>query len=175
MHCCGRIPGAYERCQRPPVSCRGISGACGGPGQYYTRSASEWQERRPSLVDGFTAVPKVNNLRWGGGNPVEIGSATLPIKFVSPPSPTSPMEDLQPRVLPNQGGDPEVATGSELVFASHPRIQSPMVVHESHNILCWMNPHRHHRSLILLVLFPLCRHPAPARRLTWSECKESRT
>ena len=86
---------------------------------------------RPSLVDDSPAVPKVNNRCWGGGNPVEGGSATLPINLVSPPSTTSPMEDPQPRVLPNWGGDPEVATGSEPFSASHPRIQSPMVVLES--------------------------------------------
>ena len=85
----------------------------------------------PSLVDDSAALPKVNNLCWWGGNPVEGGSATLPINFVSPPSTTSPMEEPQLRVLPNWGGDPEVARGSEPVFASHPRIQSPMVVHES--------------------------------------------
>ena len=40
----------------------------------------------------------------GGGNLVEGGSATLPINLVSPPSTISPMEDPQPRVLPNLGG-----------------------------------------------------------------------
>ena len=59
---------------------------------------------------------------------MEGGSATLPINLVSPPTTTSPTEDPQ---LPNWGGDPEVATGSETVFASHPRTQSPMVVYES--------------------------------------------
>ena len=82
----------------------------------------------PSLVDDSPAMPKVNNLCWGGGNPVEGGSATLPINLVSPLTTTSPTEDPQ---LPNWGGDPEVATGSEPVFASHPRTQSPMVVHGS--------------------------------------------
>ena len=86
---------------------------------------------RPSLVDDSPAMPKANNLCWGGGNPVEGGSATLPINLVSPATTTSPTEDPQPRVLPHSGGDPEVATGSEPVFASHPRIQSPVVVHES--------------------------------------------
>ena len=85
----------------------------------------------PSLVDDSPAMPKVNNLCWGGGNPVEGGLATLPINLVSPLTTTSPMEDPQPRVLLNWGGDPEVAMGSEPVFASHPRIQSPTVVHES--------------------------------------------
>ena len=42
---CGRVPGAYERRQKPPVSCRGISGAYGGPGRYYISSAYEWHER----------------------------------------------------------------------------------------------------------------------------------
>ena len=73
-------------------------------------------------------MPKVNNLCWGGGNPVKGGSATLPINLVSPPTNTSPTEDPQ---LPKWGGNPEVATGWEPVFASHPRTQSPMVVHES--------------------------------------------
>ena len=57
-----------------------------------------------SLVDDSPAVPKVNNLCSEGGNPVEGGSATLPIKLVPPPSTTSPMADPQPRVLPNRGG-----------------------------------------------------------------------
>ena len=83
---------------------------------------------RPSLVDDSPAMPKVNNLCWGGGNAVEGGSATLPINLVSPPTNTSPTEDPQ---LPNWGGDPEIATRSGPVFASHPRTQSPMVVHES--------------------------------------------
>ena len=86
---------------------------------------------RPSLVDDSPAMPKVKNLCWGRGNPVEGGSATLPINLVSPPATTSPTVDPQPRVLPDWGGIPEVATGSEPVFASHQRIQSPVVVHES--------------------------------------------
>ena len=56
---------------------------------------------RLSLVDDSPAVPKLNNLCWGGGNPVDGGSATLPINSFSPPSTTSPMEDRQPRVLPD--------------------------------------------------------------------------
>ena len=40
---------------------------------------------RPSLVDDSATVPRVNNLYWGGGNPVEGGSATLRINLVSPP------------------------------------------------------------------------------------------
>ena len=83
---------------------------------------------RPSLVDDSLAMPKVNNLCWVGGNPVEGGSATLPINLVSPPTNRSPTEDPQ---LPIWGGDPAVATGSEPVFASDPRTQSPMVVHQS--------------------------------------------
>ena len=83
---------------------------------------------RPCLVDAFPAVPEVNNLCWGAENPVEGGSAALRIRFVSPSSTTFPVEDPEPRVLPNWAGDPEVA---ELVSASHPSIQSPLVVHES--------------------------------------------
>ena len=55
----------------------------------------------PSLVDGSPAMPKVNNLCWGGGNPVEGGSATLPISLVSSPRNTSLTEDPQ---LPKFGG-----------------------------------------------------------------------
>ena len=86
---------------------------------------------RPSVVDDSPAMPKVNNLCWGRGNSVEGSSATLPLNLVSPPTTTSPTEDPQPQVLPNRGGDPEVATCSEPVFASDPRIQSPVMVHES--------------------------------------------
>ena len=85
----------------------------------------------PFLVDDSPAMPKVTNLCWGGGNPVERGSATPPINLVSPATTTSPMEEPRPRVLHNWGGDAEIATGSDPVFASHLRIQSPMVVHES--------------------------------------------
>ena len=42
----------------------------------------------PSLVGDSPAVLKVDNLCWGGENPVETGSATLPINLVSPPSTT---------------------------------------------------------------------------------------
>ena len=52
-------------------------------------------EDRPSLVDDSPAMPKVNNLCSGGGNPAEGGSATLPINLVSPPATTSPTEDPQ--------------------------------------------------------------------------------
>ena len=83
---------------------------------------------RPSLVDDSLAMQKVKNLLWGGEDPVEGGSGTLPKNLVSPPTNTSPTEDPQ---LPNRGGGPEVLTGSEPVFASDPRTQSPLVVHES--------------------------------------------
>ena len=62
---------------------------------------------------------------------MEGGSATLPVNLISPPTTTSPTEDPQPWVLPSWGVCLEVATGSEPVFVSHPRIQSPVVVHES--------------------------------------------
>ena len=42
VHCCGGISGAYERRQRPPVSCRGIYGAYRGLGPNYVSSAYEW-------------------------------------------------------------------------------------------------------------------------------------
>ena len=61
----------------------------------------------PSLVDDSPAVRKVNSLCWGGGDPVEGGSANLPINLVSPSSTTSPMEDSQLRVLSDWGGDPK--------------------------------------------------------------------
>ena len=43
-----------------------------------------------------------------------------------------------------------------------------------HNIFLLTSPRRHHRSRILVVLFPLRRHPAPARRPTSSTRTESR-
>ena len=106
---------------------------------------------------------------------MEGGSATLPINLVRPPTTPSPTEDPQLRVLPNWGEDPEVATGSKPVFASHPRTQSPMLVHESPQYIVVDKSACHHPSRILLVLFPLRRHPAPAWWLTSSKCKESRT
>ena len=71
---------------------------------------------RPSLVDDSPAMPKVNNLCWGGGNPVEGGSATLPINLVSPPTTTSPTEDPQLRVLPNWGGGSRGCNGLGACF-----------------------------------------------------------
>ena len=68
---------------------------------------------RPSLVDDSPAMPKVNNLCWGGGNPVEGGSATLPINLVSPPTNTSPTEDPQP---PNLGGGSRGCNGIGACF-----------------------------------------------------------
>ena len=55
------------------MSCRGISGAYGGPCRYYISSAYEGAKDRPSLVDDYPAVQKVNNLCSGEGNPVEGG------------------------------------------------------------------------------------------------------
>ena len=83
----------------------------------------------PSLMNDTPAVPNVNSLCWGGENPVEGGSATLPTSLVSQPSTTFPMEDLQLRVLPNSGGGSRGCNGLEPVFASHPQTQSPTVVH----------------------------------------------
>ena len=65
-------------------------------------------------------------------SPVPVsGFKNRPCNLVSAPKTTSPMEDRQPRVLRNWGGDTEVAMGSEPVFASHLRVQSPVVVHQS--------------------------------------------
>ena len=71
---------------------------------------------RPSLVDDSLAMPKVNNLCWRGGNPVEGGSATLPINLVSPPTTTSPTEDPQMRVLPVSGGGSRGCNGIGACF-----------------------------------------------------------
>ena len=72
---------------------------------------------QPSLVDDSLAGPKVNNLCLGGGeNPVERGSATLPINFVSPPATTIPVEDPQPRVLPHLGGGSRGCNGLGALF-----------------------------------------------------------
>ena len=48
---------------------------------------------RTSLVDDSPAMPKVNNLCWGGGNPVQGGSGTLPINLVSATTTTSSTEE----------------------------------------------------------------------------------
>ena len=130
---------------------------------------------RPSLVDDSPARPKVNNLCWGGGNPVEGSSATVPINLASPPTITSPTEDLQLRVLPNWGGGIQRLQRDRSLFSLPIREPNHLWWFMSHhNILWWTIPQRHRRSRILLVLFPLRRHPASARRLTSSECKESR-
>ena len=68
---------------------------------------------RPSLVDDSPAMQKVNNLCWGGENPVEGGSATLPINLVSPLANTSPTEDPQ---LPNFGGGSRGCNGIGACF-----------------------------------------------------------
>ena len=66
---------------------------------------------RPSLVDDSPAMPMINNLCWGGGNPVEGGSATLP--------PLNYISYGRPPTAGIGGGDPKVATGWEPVVASH--------------------------------------------------------
>ena len=63
---------------------------------------------RPSLVDDSPAMPKVDNLCWGG--------ATLRINVVSPPTTTSPTEDPQPRVLPHFGGGSRGCNGLGACF-----------------------------------------------------------
>ena len=116
---------------------------------------------RPSLVDDSPAMLKVNNLSWGVGNPVEGGSATLPINLVSPPTTTSLTEDPKPRVLPNSGGGIQRLQLARSLFLLPIRESNHLWWFMSHhNILWWTNPHRHRRSLTLLVLFPLRRHPA---------------
>ena len=86
---------------------------------------------RPSLVDDFPAVPKVKNLCCGGENPVGEVSATpnkfglSSLNYVSYGGPpTAGAAQLG-------GGGPEVATGPEPVFASHPQAPSSTVVHKS--------------------------------------------
>ena len=86
---------------------------------------------RPSLVDESPAVPMVGNLCWGGENPLEGGSATLPINLVSPPTTASRMEEPQSRAIPNWGGAPEATTGAKHVFAPVSRDLPPTVVHQS--------------------------------------------
>ena len=80
-----------------------------------------------SLMDDSPAVPKVNNPCWGGrksgggrlSNPPN-GIGVSPLNYTSYGGPPT-------AVLPNfLGGIQRLP-----VFASHPRIQSPMEVHES--------------------------------------------
>ena len=128
---------------------------------------------RPSLVDDSPAMPKVNNLCWGGGNPVEGSSATLPINLVSPPTNTSPTEDPQ---LPNRGGGIQRLQRDRSLFLLPIREPNHLWWFMSHHsILWWTRPRPQRRCRILLVLFPLRRHPATARWLTSSTCGESRT
>ena len=86
------------------VSCRGISEPTEDRDGTTSPVPMSGTKDRPSLVDHSPAVPKVNNLCWGGGNPLEGGSATLQRNLVSPPSTTSPMEEPPSWVLPNFGG-----------------------------------------------------------------------
>ena len=60
---------------------------------------------RLSLVVILRRCRRLTICAWGGGNPVEGGSATLPINLVPTPSTTSPIEDPQLRVLPIRGRD----------------------------------------------------------------------
>ena len=63
---------------------------------------------------------------------MEGGSATSPDNFVSPPSTKFPVEDPQPRVLPNFGGGfQRLQRARSLFYASHPSIKPPTAVHES--------------------------------------------
>ena len=127
----------------------------------------------PSQVDDSLAVPKVNNLCWGGENLVEGGSATLPINFVSPPSSTFPMEDPQPRVLPNFGGGIQrLQRARNLLLLPICRSNHLRWFVSHRNILSWTNQHCHARNRTLLVLSPLLHHPA--RGLTSRACTESR-
>ena len=127
---------------------------------------------RPSLVDDSPAMPKVNNLCWGGGTQVEGGSATLPINLVSPPTNTSPTEDPQ---LPNWGGIQGLQRDLSLFLLPIRGLDHLWWFMSHHSILWWTIPHPHRRDQILLVMFPLRRHPATARWLTSSTCKESRS
>ena len=62
---------------------------------------------------------------------MEGGSATVPINLVCSPFDYISYEGPPTAgTAPLGGGDPEVATGSEPVFASHLSIQSPTVVHK---------------------------------------------
>ena len=82
---------------------------------------------RPSLVDDSPAMPKVNNLCWGGGNPVEGGSATLPINLVSPPTTTSPTEPKAPQPVNQRTTKPrpeEARTYAHNHQQQHPRHQT---------------------------------------------------
>ena len=126
-----------------------------------------------SLVDDSPAMLTVNNLCCGGGNPVEGSSATLPINLVSPPTTKSPTEDPQ---LPYWGGGIQMLQRDRSLFLLSIREPNHLWWFMSHhNILWWTSPDCHRRGRILLVVFPLRRHAAPARWLTSSKCKESRT
>ena len=128
---------------------------------------------RPSLVDDSPAMPKVNNLCWGGENQVEGGSATLPKKI-----------GLSPHKYISYGGPPTAQLGGGIQRLQRDRSLFLLPIREldhlwcfmsHHSILWWTIPHPHRRDRMLLVMFPLRLHPATARWLTSSTCKESRT
>ena len=76
-----------------------------------------------------------------------------------------------PTYLPRGGIERLQRPGS--LFLLHIRESNHLWWFMSHrNILWWTISQRHHRSRILLVLFPLRRHPLP---LTWSKWTASRT
>ena len=132
--CCGGgVPSARER--------RGNHGPCldmespPGPMWGHTKNLSQvpmnGTKDQPSLVDDSPTFPKVDNLCLGGENPLEGGSATLLINLVSPPSTRFPVEEAEPRAIPNSGGAEGGITGAELVSAPAPQMQPPTVVHET--------------------------------------------
>ena len=122
---------------------------------------------RPSLVDDSPAMPKVNNLCLGGR---KSGGG----RFSNPPNKLG----LSPHNYISYGGPLTAGTaqlGGGIQRLQRARSLFLLPIQESnhlwwfmshHNILWWTNPHRHHCSLILLVMFPLRRHPAS--RLTSS-------
>ena len=77
-------------------------------------------------------------------------------------------------MTPNRG---HCLRGGGIQRLQRARIRFLLPIRES-NHLCWFmshhniyrgtNPHRHHCSRLLVVLFPLCRHPFPLASSTWT-------
>ena len=101
-------------------------------------------------------------------------------RFSNPPNKLG----LSPHNYISYGGPPTAILGGGIQRLQRDRSLFLLPIREPnhlwwfmshHNILWRTSPHRHRRSRILLVLFPLRRQYAPASWLTSSKCKESRT
>ena len=124
--------GPKRRRPRPPMSCRGISGAYRGPGRYFFSGAYEWHERSSIPGGRFAGGAEgeeslLGGRESGGGrfsNPLN-KSGLSPLNYISYGGPSTA------GIAQGGGGGQEVATGLKPVCASHLSTQSSTVVHGS--------------------------------------------